>query len=247
MSEAMHISLFDGSVQFGGSSASRLPSDVDAETFAAALAELTVAVKREGVTDEQHSLDAITEAAVALIDGAECSAIVVLARPGRLTARSVHGELPPFVMGLQNEVGEGPCLDAVSQTSQVAVRDIRSELRWPAFSAQVSRFGVGSMLCTPLTAEDRILGSLTLASTRPNAFDEDSVGLAAVFATHAAIALVGANHVRGLTAMASSRDLIGQAKGILMERYKLSPDKAFAVWPVPRRTTTSNCASCASG
>ena len=71
-------------------------------------------------------------------------------------------------------------------------------------------------------------GSLSLVSSRPHAFDEEAVGLAAVFAAHATLALVGAEEVRNLTAMVSSRDVIGQAKGILMERLKLTNQEAFA-------------------
>jgi GAF domain-containing protein len=203
--------------------------DGDAKAFAASLADLVLTVKHQGIADEKRALDVITEGAVALIAGAEFAAVVVPAGPKRLAARSVHGDLPPLVMGMENDLAEGPCIDAVMQTAQVVVPDLQTEVRWPAFSKQVQQLGVGSMLCTPLAAEDKILGSLTLVSTQPNAFDEESAGLAAVFATQAAIALVGAIEVRQLKTMVSSRDLIGQAKGILMERYKVDADQAFAV------------------
>jgi GAF domain-containing protein len=205
------------------------PLEADAKAFAASLADLVLSVKHQGVADEQRALDLITENAVALIAGAEHAAVVVPAGPKRLDARSAHGALPPLVMGLENDLAEGPCIDAVTQTAQVVVPDLKSEVRWPAFSKEVLRLGVGSMLCTPLAAEDRIVGSLTLVSSKPNAFDEDSAGLAMVFAAHAAIALVGAIEVRHLKTMVSSRDLIGQAKGMLMERYKLDADKAFSL------------------
>jgi len=214
---------------FSGSFGHVTPHDIRPEAFAAALAELAFSIDREGSTDKQHALTVITDGAVTLIDGAEQSAVVVPCGLGRLDAKAVHGDLPPLLMGLQNDVGEGPCLEAVAQTSQVVVSEVSTETRWPLFSARVTSLGVGSMLCTPLAAHDRILGSLSLISSRPRAFDQEAAGLAAVFATHAALALVGVEEVRNLKAMASSRDLIGQAKGILMERYKLSAEKAFSV------------------
>jgi GAF domain-containing protein len=200
----------------------------DPQAFAASLLQLALGIKREGITDQQHALAVITEGAVAIIEGAEHSAVVVQAGPRRLDALSVYGCLPPLLMGLQNEVGEGPCLEAVSQTSQVVVCDVSAETRWPLFSARVQPMGVGSMICTPLAVEDRVVGSLSLVSSRRHAFEGEAVGLAAVFAAHATIALVGAEEARNLTAMASSRDVIGQAKGILMERLKLTNQEAFA-------------------
>lgn len=71
------------------------------------------------------------------------------------------------------------------------------------------------------------LGSLTLISGQRNAFDDDTASLAAVFAAHATIALIGVNDVRNLAAKADNRDLIGQAKGVLMERHQLTAGQAF--------------------
>lgn len=197
------------------------------DTFAASLAELVLTVQREGAKDENHALTVITEGAVAIIAGAEQSAVVVPAGPRRLAARSVHGELPPMVMALQNDLGLGPCLDAVASTAQVVVSDVYSETRWPFFTEQIIATGLRSMLCTPLAVQGRCYGSLSLVSTQPNAFDDESRSLAAVFAAHATLALFGVEQIRNLRAMADSRDLIGQAKGILMERHKLTADVAF--------------------
>lgn len=197
------------------------------EQFAASLAELVLTVQREGAKDENHALTVITEGAVAIIAGTEQSAVVVPAGPRRLDARSVHGELPPMLMALQNDLGLGPCLDAVASTAQVVVSDVYSDTRWPSFIEQVIPTGLRSMLCTPLAVQGRSYGSLSLVSTQPNAFDDESRSLAAVFAAHATLALFGVEQIRNLRAMADSRDLIGQAKGILMERHKLSSDVAF--------------------
>jgi hypothetical protein len=85
------------------------------------------------------------------------------------------------------------------------------------------------MMCTSLIAQDRIYGSLSLASGQPHAFDEESQALATIFAANATIALAGHEWRRNMTVALSSRDVIGQAKGILMERYRLTPDAAFAL------------------
>jgi transcriptional regulator with GAF, ATPase, and Fis domain len=193
--------------------------------FAAALTELSLAVH----TGDCDPLAVITQGAVDLIPGTEFSALVVPAGPQRLEARAICGELTPLVIGLQNDVGEGPCLDAANHPGPVWAADLPRETRWPLFTPAAADLGVGSMMCTSLVADNRSYGSLSLASGRPHAFDEESQALAAVFATNATIALAGQEWRRNMTVALTSRDVIGQAKGILMERYRLTPDAAFAL------------------
>lgn len=197
--------------------------------FAAALAELALTVKREGAKDDRRALHVITEAAAAIIPGTRDAAVVVADGPDRLSARAAHGDLPPRLLALQNETGQGPCLDAVQQTSPVLMAEVDQETRWPRFSGRAAALGVGSMLCTPLVVQGQVFGSLSLISTLAGAFGPESETLAAVFAAHAALALLGVRDVRNLAAMADSRDVIGQAKGILMERHKITSDTAFTL------------------
>lgn len=109
----------------------------------------------------------------------------------------------------------------------MVVSDLATDTRWPWFTAAALQRGAASMLCTPLTAAGTTLGSLTLISVQRNAFDDETAGLAAVLAAHATIALIGVNDVRNLAAKADHRDLIGQAKGVLMERHELTAGQAF--------------------
>ena len=203
--------------------------DLHADGFAASLAELVLTVKREGSVDEVSALDVITQGAVAVITGAQHCAVVVPDGAGQLAARSVHGDLPPRLMALQNELGEGPCLDAVAGTTQVKLSDVWTDPRWPRFGEWARTTEARSLLCTPLAVQSTIFGSLSLISTEPDAFDQETEVLAAVFAAHAALALANVQEVRHLKAMALGRDLIGQAKGILMERHKLTAEQAFDV------------------
>jgi len=199
--------------------------DAAAHAFAAALTELALSVSG-GTIDP---LTVITEGAVHLIPGTEFAAVVLPAGPGRLETRATCGAETEAVIGLQNQVGEGPCLDAVRRLEPIWAADLAAEDRWPRFSPEASRLGVGSMYCTPLVAGDRTYGSLSLASGRPDAFDDESRALAALFAANATLALAGLQWRQNMTTALSSRDVIGQAKGILMERYRLTPDAAFAL------------------
>lgn len=200
------------------------------ELFAASLAELALTVRHIGIQDEQQALAVIAAAAVnTLLGGAEQATVVAPAGPDRLTIRSAHGELIPLVVELSNEAGQGPLLEAAQQRAVITVEDLSTETRWPQFTARAVTLGVRSVLCTPLAADGVMYGSLVLVADQPAAFIGDAAARAAVFAAHAALALTGARQVRNLTAMSQSRDDIGQAKGILMERHKITASAAFAV------------------
>jgi hypothetical protein len=80
-----------------------------------------------------------------------------------------------------------------------------------------------------LFAQGDRLGALNVNARTPGAFDDESQHIGHRFAPHAAVALAGAEHTGRTCAGMSSRDLIGQAKGILTERHELTADQAFGV------------------
>lgn len=179
--------------------------------------------------DVEGTLQAITAAAVQTVPHAdECGVSYVIGRR-RVQPRAWTSELPRRVDSLQEQLGQGPCMDAVWEQEIVRADDLAAEQRWPDFARQASRLGVGSMLCFQLFVTGDQLGALNLYSRTVRAFDEESQDIGLLFASHAAVALAGAEHEEHLRAGMGSRDLIGQAKGILMERHRLTADQAFGV------------------
>jgi GAF domain-containing protein len=179
--------------------------------------------------DVEATLQAITGSAVATVPHAEdCSISYVIARR-RVQPRASTGRLPEAVDALQEQVGQGPCLDAAWETEMVVVDDMGTDARWPEFAARAAELGVGSMLCFQLFVRGDQLGALNIYSRARDAFDVDSQEIGHIFASHAAVALAGAEHEANLRAGMGNRDVIGQAKGILMERHKLTADQAFGV------------------
>jgi hypothetical protein len=85
------------------------------------------------------------------------------------------------------------------------------------------------MLCVPLWVDDRRLGSLSLYAGAPGAFDANAKRLADLYATPGALALLEAQRADQLQRAMVSRDVIGQAKGVLMERYRITADEAFTL------------------
>ena len=178
--------------------------------------------------DVAATLGAITQSAVNAVPGTEECGISLVADK-KVTSRAPVGELPRLLDELQERLGEGPCLDALMEHRTVRLDDIASEGRWPRFCRQATEAGVGSMLSFQLFVTAGSLGALNLYARTPHAFDEESESVGLVFASHAAIALAGAEKEQDLRTALTSRDLIGQAKGILMERFKITADQAFAV------------------
>jgi hypothetical protein len=97
------------------------------------------------------------------------------------------------------------------------------------FAPRATGLGVLSMMCFQLFVHQEDLGALNLYSRRAGAFDAESENDGLLFASHAAIAMVGAQREDSLAKALANRDIIGQAKGILMERHKVSAEVAFAL------------------
>ncbi|WP_448613711.1 GAF and ANTAR domain-containing protein [Modestobacter sp. URMC 112] len=177
----------------------------------------------------EETLKAITASAVRTVPNAEeCGISYVIGRR-KVQPRASTSELPRAVDDLQGRIGQGPCLDAVWEQPVVRVDDVAADERWPRFAKEAPELGVRSMLCFRLFVEQDRLGALNLYSREPHAFDEEAEEIGQLFASHAAVALAGAEHEEQLRTGMSHRDVIGQAKGILMERHKITADQAFGV------------------
>jgi GAF domain-containing protein len=179
--------------------------------------------------DVEGTLQSITALAVATIPNAkECSISYVISRKS-VEPRASSSDLPGQLDQLQGDLGQGPCLDAVWDEEVVRVDDVGADERWPEFAAKASEMGIRSMLCFQLFVQGDQLGAMNLYARTPGAFDDESQEIARMLAAHAAVALAGAEHEQNLRVGMDNRDIIGQAKGILMERHKITAHRAFDV------------------
>ncbi|MGR6966315.1 GAF and ANTAR domain-containing protein [Geodermatophilus sp. URMC 61] len=198
--------------------------------IAQVMCDVAAQLRTERHPPVQTTLEAITVAAVDAVPAAEDAGISFVGDRSQIQARAPTGERPRALDTLQDQLGEGPCYSAIREHETVHAPDVATEDRWPRFAAVASERGVGSMLTVRLHhTADSTLGALNLYASTPHAFDADSEAIARIFAVHAAVALAAAEREEHLEAALRSRDRIGQAKGILMERYKLTPEQAFAV------------------
>ncbi len=172
---------------------------------------------------------AIAEAAVHAIPGAEHCGVLLLHDDGSPECRAATSRVPVAIGSLIDETGEGPCLLAANTRATVCVADTATETRWMGYIGGARRLGVGSVLCLPLTVNTNHFGSMSLYSTRSHVFGDEAEVLGTMFAAHAAAAMSRANQQQQFRDALDTRDVIGQAKGILMERHRVTADQAFAV------------------
>lgn len=177
--------------------------------------------------DLDKILRKILGVAVVEIDACE-SAGIELIEKGVIRSVAASSEVARRISEVQNEVGEGPCLSAIAEHETFRTDDLREDDRWPAFAARArTDTDVRSILGFRLFAEEDTMGALNLYSSRPNAFDGEALATGSILAAHAAVAMSWARERVYMQDAIDSRDVIGQAKGMLMARRNITADAAF--------------------
>jgi len=165
--------------------------------------------------------------ALSLVPGTSWAGISLI-QGKRVTVEASSHDLVVELDQLQSDFGEGPCLSAIHQQHTVHVTDLAEPGQpWPRFATTAVERGVRSMMSLRLFVRRETLGALNLYAARPDAFTLDAEILADLVAQHTAVALAGATHEHHLNAALVNRDLLGQAKGILMQRDRLTALQAF--------------------
>ncbi|MGW4336685.1 GAF and ANTAR domain-containing protein [Rhodococcus koreensis] len=177
----------------------------------------------------QGTLEVITKSARDVVPGAEDAGITLVTRGRGFQSRAATSELPQKIDELQHRLADGPCVQAIWQHETVLVADMTTEPRWPRFAPEAARIGARSMLAFQLYTTENTMGALNLHSGRVGAFDNTSVSVGGTLATHAAIALIASQREEQFRDALASRDIIGQAKGILMHRFSIDAQQAFTI------------------
>ncbi|MFE5139602.1 GAF and ANTAR domain-containing protein [Streptomyces fagopyri] len=206
---------------------SREPGEVW-EQFAIALAEMARDLLAQDSV--QDTLDRIVEHATVLINGCDEAGILTVRR-GEVRALAATGDVVRRADRIQQDLREGPCFDAVTDRQQVyVIEDMnRPHERWSRFAPELRKLGMGSVMGFLLFTEDDELGALNLYSHQPRAFDEAARRAGWILASHAAVAFSAARTHQQLGDALETRHEIGEAMGILMERYGLPENAAFKV------------------
>jgi hypothetical protein len=186
----------------------------------------------------ETTLERVTGLVVEMVDHADGAGISLVR--GRVVESLAHtSDLQRQVDEIQTSSGQGPCLAAIGDaaTAVFQIDDMTRDRRWPTFAQKTAQLGVLSKLAFVLrvdTAPSDVLGALNLYARNAYAFDAHDRAIGLIFANHAAVALANAQthaadrlEVEQIHRALQTRDLIGQAKGMLMQRDGMSADEAF--------------------
>jgi len=172
-------------------------------------------------------LSDVTTAVMELIPGTDSAGILLVGRGGKFESLAGTSELPHQLDELQMTFNEGPCVEAALDEVIVRTDDFRTEERWPKYSPAVVEIGVLSGLSIKLYTAERTAGALNMFAFKPHAFDGEDETTGVVLAAHAAAAILASRQGEQLESALSTRDRIGQAKGIIMERFGVDDIQAF--------------------
>jgi len=182
----------------------------------------------------QDTLSRVVTLAVATIEGCDFAGILLVQESAVTTP--VHTDpVVSEIDAFQHDAGEGPCLDAMTQGMTFYAGDLGDDTRWPRFGPVAMARGIRSVLALPLFG-DGTLGALNLYGRYPRAFGVIDRARGLLLAGVASLALSSARtheseerRLANLHAALATREIIGQAQGILMERERITAEEAFDI------------------
>jgi hypothetical protein len=191
-------------------------------------AQLIDAIHRDGGPDPDEMLGRLTQAAVAGIPGTAHAGVTIVARDA-VRCVGATDEVARVMGELAHRVRQGPAIDAPLRQAAVQITDIETDTRWPRFAELVLReTPVRSMVAMPLFHDDES-GALNIYSDHAGGWCAGDEDLALTFGVHAALVVDQRRREKRYRSALANRDTIGQAKGMLMERFKIDNSTAFAL------------------
>ena len=189
------------------------------------------------ITLADHTLESVMEKIATLakrtVPGAD-EVSVTLVEGGRASTVAFTGQLAVDMDESQYERGYGPCLDCIEGGEPLRVVDMREDGRWPAWTAEAARSGVGSSLSMPVPLQREVGAAVNIYSRQHGAFDAEDMEVASTFAAYAGVALANMHLYQAQSRLAEdlqramkSRAVIEQAKGILMGARRCTAEQAF--------------------
>jgi GAF domain-containing protein len=180
--------------------------------------------------DTQETLERSVLLATDLIPNCDHAGISMVHRNRTIDTPAASDQMARRGDELQYALDEGPCLDAIWHYDTVISANLAEEDRWTRWAPRVAaELNVRSMLCLRLFTSTELVGALNLYSKEIDAFDEDDAYTGTYLAAQIAVAIAEERQTESLRISALNRTIIGQAQGILMERYNIDPEKAFNV------------------
>jgi len=214
----------------------RRESFVDATKLLGGFTELAQALT--AAPDEGARLKVAVHAAVELVTRCDHAGITINEN-GRLVTRASSDDLVARANELQADLGEGPCLDVRRDQNTIVSPALAVERRWPVWAPRVhTELRVDSMMSLLLYSGGRSMGALSLYCKDGCRFDADDVAVGQALAGQLSVVMAAERQIDQLGLGLHNRTVIGQAQGILMERFGMTANQAFDY--LRRTSSTSN-------
>ena len=185
---------------------------------------------QEHQDDPDATMELATQLAKQNIGHCDAAGLSMVRRGRTIETRAATDDLVLRADRLQHDIGEGPCLDSIWLAQTVYSPRLAEDPRWPTWGPRVAmETDAQSVLAFQLFTHEDTLGALNLYSRTEDAFKDDDREEGLAIAAHIAIAVAAAQKVEHMTRARDVRTIIGQASGILMERYDLDEARAFEV------------------
>lgn len=189
--------------------------------------------------DAKGLLDELTRNAAKLVPGAQYAGLSLVTRHGSIETQAYTHDYAVVLDDIQRRRGEGPCLSAAWDKHIMWVDDLSAEQRWPGYRMDaMAETPIRSILALQLFTDSKSKGALNLYAESTHVFGDDSLELGLIFATHTAMAWNIVRRDEQFKSALASRDIIGQAKGMIMERFKIDAGHAFGL--LKRLSQSSN-------
>lgn len=192
------------------------------------IAELVQNLHSRPDTDSETVVAELAEHAAVEIPGAQYAGITVTRNGKHIDTPAATHFYPMLLDKIQQRHAEGPCLTAAWEEKTIHVADLETETRFPRYREDaLAETPIRSVMAFQLFIAGETMGALNVYAETANAFDSESRTIGLVFAAHSSVAWNSARRDEQFKQALASRDVIGQAKGMIMERYGVDAVQAF--------------------
>lgn len=192
------------------------------------IAELVQDLYGRPDTDSDTVIAELAENAAVEIPGAQYAGITVTRNAKHIDTPAATHKWPIVLDEIQQRHREGPCLSAAWEEETVYVADLETDKRFPLYRRDaLERTPIRSIMAFQLFIAGETMGALNVYAEEPNAFGPESKVIGLIFAAHSSVAWNTARRDEQYKRALASRDTIGQAKGMIMERYSVDAVQAF--------------------
>jgi transcriptional regulator with GAF, ATPase, and Fis domain len=202
------------------------PNEADAPHLR--IAELVQNLHGRSDTDSDTVIAELAEHAAVEIPGAQYAGITVTRNGKHIETPAATHLYPMLLDKVQQRHQQGPCLTAAWEEKTIHVADLETDDRFPLYREDaLAETPIRSIMAFQLFIAGETMGALNVYAEKPNVFGDESRNIGLVFAAHSSVAWNSARRDEQFKKALSSRDVIGQAKGMIMERYGVDAVQAF--------------------